>query len=89
MLPRRFRRRTVEVTATRWVKFGDHPAVKPHTVQDEEFRRQTGYGLLETPDGTVKVMPGDWILRFEDGRLARMAEKDFFELYERIDEHTN
>jgi hypothetical protein len=50
-----------EVTATRWNKDGDHPAVRRYPIEGREFK-----GLLEvSPKERYNLRFGDWVV--EDG----------------------
>jgi hypothetical protein len=63
----------VKVEATRWFRLGDHPAVR----MEQRDRRPNGilgpscswcstmseqHGEIDTPEGSFRVCPGDWIV---------------------------
>lgn len=51
----RYLKKQVVVEAVQWFKHGDHPAVKMESASDT-----TGY--IDTPEGRLNVVPGDWII---------------------------
>jgi hypothetical protein len=51
----RYLKKSVVVDAEQWFKPGDHPAVVC-----EAGRQDLGY--VDTPEGRLRVDPGDWII---------------------------
>jgi hypothetical protein len=51
----RYLKKALVVDAAQWFKHGDHPAVLP-----ELSRASIGY--IETPEGRLRVEPGDWVI---------------------------
>lgn len=50
------------------------------------YRTEIGQWLLMSPAGAMFVHPGDFIMRFSDGRLAATDPTSFHELYVPIPE---
>lgn len=78
------------VSATRWHKLGDHPAVTPiygaGTRIDEACGHPSNeHGFLKTPDGTVGVCPGDWVVVDGGGRTWRYRDDHFRALFDARD----
>jgi hypothetical protein len=51
----RYRKKSVVVEAVQWFKHGDHAAVLAGPAADAS-------GYVETPEGRLRVEPGDWII---------------------------
>jgi hypothetical protein len=51
----RYLKKQVVVEAVQWFTHGDHPAVHANSASDN-----TGY--IDTPEGRLNVIPGDWII---------------------------
>ena len=51
----RYLKKQVVVEAVQWFKHGDHPAVTAKKGHD-------GIGYVDTPEGCLRVEPGDWII---------------------------
>lgn len=49
----RYLKKQVVVEAVQWFKHGDHPAVAAEP---------DGTGCIDTPEGRLRVDPGDWII---------------------------
>jgi hypothetical protein len=50
----RYLKQQVVVEAVQWFKHGDHPAVA-NSARD-------AIGYIDTPEGRLRVDPGDWII---------------------------
>jgi hypothetical protein len=48
----RYLKKQVVVEAVQWFKPGDHPAVV----------MESGSGFIDTPEGRLRVEPGDWVI---------------------------
>ena len=78
----RVRKRPVVVEATKWEKHGDHPAVKhlpsnhPAWNCEEQAER---CGWIETLEGGMFVLPGDWIIEGIKGEFYA-CKPDIFDL---------
>lgn len=75
------------VDAVRWHKDGDHPDVRKiygagDMVDDLCGHPSHAHGFLKTPDGTVGVCPGDWIVRKANGELWRLRPAEFESAYQ-------
>ena len=69
----KFRKKPIVIEATQWFKMGDHPAVTHrHSIHHE-------WGKVNTPDGDMTVMPGDWIITGTKGE-HHICEPDIFEM---------
>ena len=51
----RYKKKSVTVDAVQWFNDGDHPAVVPDSSSGSER-------YIETPEGRLRVEPGDWII---------------------------
>jgi hypothetical protein len=51
----RYQKKQVVVEAVQWFKPGDHPAVVAEPGPDP-------IGYVDTPEGRLRVDPGDWII---------------------------
>jgi hypothetical protein len=50
----RYLKKQIVVEAEQWFKLGDHPAVTDSA--------RDGGGYIDTPEGRLRVDPGDWII---------------------------
>ena len=67
-------KKAVVVEAVQWFKPGDHPAVVA-----ESPAASTGY--IDTPEGRLKVEPGDWIITGVAGENYPCKPDTFVRLY--------
>lgn len=89
----RFRKKIVEIDATQWFKFGDHPNVVEipdavqKTIEDRSHAVSLRYcGWIGTLEGGHIVDPGDWIITGVKGEQYP-CKPDIFELtYEPVQE---
>lgn len=51
----RYLKKQFAVEAVQWFKHGDHPAVVREADED-------GVGYIDTPEGRLRVEPGDWVI---------------------------
>lgn len=71
------------LSASRWNRHGDHPKVEVGTSETVPFSVQPEqYGYLRAAQATV--VPGDWIVELQDGRLIVLTEREFRKRYEPI-----
>jgi hypothetical protein len=75
----RYLKKQVAVDAVQWLKNGDHPAVIADPAD-----RQAGY--IDTPEGRLKVEPGDWIITGIAGENYPCKPDIFDQLYTRADQ---
>lgn len=68
----RYRKKQVAVEAVQWFKHGDHPAV---IAENETF------GFIDTPEGRLKVEPGDWVITGIAGEHYPCKPDIFEQLY--------
>ena len=68
----RYVKKAVAVEAVQWFKHGDHPAV----IEDP-----AGGGHIETPEGKLRVDPGDWIITGIAGEHYPCKPDIFEQLY--------
>ena len=71
-----------EVDAIQWMKNGDHPAVDRIHGAGDMIDSLCGHpshahGFLKTPEGTVGVCPGDWIVTDARGKHWRYRKTEF------------
>ena len=70
----RYMKKQVVVEAVQWFKHGDHPAVVAESAGDA-----TGY--IDTPEGRLRVEPGDWIITGVAGENYPCKPDIFQKLY--------
>ena len=68
----RYQKKSLVVDAVQWFKAGDHPAV----VSDG-----TGGNRIDTPEGRLRVEPGDWIITGVAGENYPCKPNVFQKLY--------
>lgn len=78
----KYRKKPVVIEATQWFKDGDHPAVKPSRYTQETKR----LGVIETLEGTMAVMPGDWIITGIKGEQYPCRPEVFEATYEKVED---
>lgn len=74
----RYLKKQVVVEAVQWFKHGDHPAVTAGSGHD-------GNGYIDTPEGRLRVDPGDWIITGVAGENYPCKPKVFERLYTAAD----
>ncbi len=74
----RYMKKAVVVDAVQWFKHGDHPAVFAASDGDS-----TGY--IDTPEGRLRVEPGDWVITGIAGENYPCKPDIFAKLYTRAD----
>ena len=74
----RYLKNQLAVEASRWFRHGDHPAVLPDTSDDS-------IGYVDTPEGRLRVEPGDWIITGIAGENYPCKSDIFGQLYKPID----
>ena len=73
----KYQRKPEIVDAVQWFKMGDHEEVV-------QFRKTRG--LFSTEGfGLVEIRPGDWIVEYVSGHSRRYNNKDFHDLYEKVE----
>jgi hypothetical protein len=70
----RYLKKQVAVEAVQWFKHGDHPAVLTESAAD-------GFGYIDTPEGRLRVEPGDWIITGIAGENYPCKPDIFEQLY--------
>jgi hypothetical protein len=71
----RYLRKALVIQAVRWFQHGDHPAVVARWDEDE-------VGFVDTPEGRLRVDPGDWIITGIAGENYPCKPDIFQQLYE-------
>jgi hypothetical protein len=71
----RYLRNALVIQAVRWFQHGDHPAVVARWDEDE-------VGFVDTPEGRLRVDPGDWIITGIAGENYPCKPDIFQQLYE-------
>ncbi len=74
----RYMKKQVTVDAVQWFEPGDHPAV-----MTEPGNGSAGY--IDTPEGRLRVVPGDWIITGVAGEHYPCKPEIFKQLYTRAD----
>jgi hypothetical protein len=74
LLMGRYLKKQVVVEAVQWFKHGDHPAVIPQPAEDS-------VGCIETPEGNLRVEPGDWVITGVAGENYPCKPDIFEQLY--------
>ena len=73
----RYLKKQVAVEAVQWFKHGDHPAVAADSGD--------GAGYIETPEGRLRVEPGDWVITGIAGENYPCKPEIFKKLYTATD----
>jgi hypothetical protein len=70
----RYKKKSLTVEAVQWFKDGDHPAV---------FRGSDleASGYIDTPEGRLRVEPGDWVITGVAGEHYPCKPHVFAQLY--------
>jgi hypothetical protein len=74
----RYQKKPVVVEAVQWLKHGDHPAVHADSPED-------AFGYIDTPEGRLRVEPGDWVITGIAGENYPCKPDIFAKLYTRAD----
>jgi hypothetical protein len=74
----RYLKKSVSVEAVQWFKPGDHPAVLAAADRD-------AIGYIDTPEGRLRVQPGDWIITGIAGENYPCKPDIFEKLYTAAD----
>ena len=74
----RYVKNQLVVEAVRWFKPGDHPAV----VTDPE---DDSIGYVDTPEGRLRVEPGDWVITGIAGEHYPCKSDVFGRLYRPVE----
>jgi hypothetical protein len=74
----RYMKKQVAVDAVRWFRPGDHPAVVSEGGDEAS-------GHIDTPEGRLRVDPGDWIITGIAGEHYPCKPDIFEKLYTRAD----
>jgi len=70
----RYLKKSVVLEAVQWFKHGDHPAVLAGSAGD-------AIGYIDTPEGRLRVDPGDWIITGIAGENYPCKPDIFEQLY--------
>jgi hypothetical protein len=70
----RYLKKQLVVEAVQWFKPGDHPAVHSQSASDTN-------GYIDTPEGRLNVVPGDWIITGVAGENYPCKPDIFKKLY--------
>ena len=73
----RYLKKQVAVDAVQWLKPGDHPSVTTEPGED--------FGHIDTPEGRLRVEPGDWVITGVAGEHYPCKPQIFEQLYTRAD----
>jgi hypothetical protein len=74
----RYVKKQMVVEAVQWFRHGDHPAVISDCEDDS-------IGYIDTPEGRLRVEPGDWIITGVAGESYPCKPDIFGQLYEPAD----
>jgi hypothetical protein len=70
----RYLKKSVVIEAVQWFRNGDHPAVVSGSAGD-------AVGYIDTPEGRLRVEPGDWIITGIAGENYPCKPDIFEQLY--------
>ena len=70
----RYQKKPVVVDAVQWFKSGDHAAVLTESAGD-------AFGYIDTPEGRLRVEPGDWVITGVAGENYPVKPDIFKKLY--------
>ena len=70
----RYLKKQLVIEAVQWFKHGDHPAVLAGPGGD-------GFGYIDTPEGRLRVEPGDWVITGVAGEHYPCKPDIFAQLY--------
>jgi hypothetical protein len=70
----RYLKKQVVVDAVQWFRHGDHPAVAAESERDD-------HGYIDTPEGRLRVDPGDWVITGIAGENYPCKPEIFKQLY--------
>jgi hypothetical protein len=65
----KYRKKPVVIEATQWFKHGDHPSV---------IEKDSSEGYIQTLEGIMRVIPGDYIITGVKGEMYP-CKPDIFE----------
>lgn len=79
----KYRKKPIEIEASRWIAAGDHPEVRTHDAHhDNRCAKCTlelrDHGWIDTLEGGHIVCPGDWIIMGVQGEFYP-CKPDIFE----------
>ena len=74
LLMARYLKKPVAIEAVQWFKHGDHPAVVAEPGNNAA-------GFIDTPEGRLKVEPGDWVITGIAGENYPCKPEIFAQLY--------
>lgn len=78
---KKYRKKPVVVEAKQWFNYGDHPAVFTKRNSPSDL-----WGYIQTLEGEMTVIPGDWIITGVMGEHYA-CKPDVFEMtYEEVQE---
>ena len=86
MQPRKFRKKPVVIEAIRWDgKEETFEAIRQFSAERMVGRnRASGYLLIRTPEGVMKAMIGDWIIKGVRGEIYPCKPDIFEQTYEEV-----
>jgi len=73
----KFRKKPVVIEATQWFRHGDHPKVG----RNGELK-----GVIQTLEGLMTVMPGDWIITGVKNEVYPCKPDIFEATYEKVED---
>lgn len=85
----KFRKKPVEIEATRWQRHGDAAGVEPYNALDGFCCSQCGagreaHGYIDTLEDGHRVCPGDWIITGVKGERYPCKPDIFAATYEPV-----
>lgn len=76
----KFRKKPVVIDAVQWQQHGDHPRVKRRPDSASDL-----WGFIETLEGEMRVIPGDWVITGVAGEVYPCKDEIFKATYEPAD----
>ena len=73
----KFRKKPVVIDAVQWFEHGDHPRVKRRLDSASDL-----WGFIETLEGEMRVIPGDWVITGVAGEVYPCKDEIFRATYE-------
>jgi hypothetical protein len=76
----KFRKKPIVIEASQWHEHGDHPSVKRRLDSASDL-----WGFIDTLEGEMRVIPGDWIITGVAGEVYPCKPDIFEASYEAVE----
>lgn len=80
----KFKKKPLVVEAEQWWPSEKTEGVK--NCYDDLFITIASHGIMKTPEGNIKIYPGDWIITGIEGERYCCKQSIFEKTYEKIEE---